>query len=141
MKAYHQPHFVKKKKRSNAQTDKEHTMQLALVSSFLAAFVTAAMLGKKIAQDEQFRAKYVPAWYDFTVDKPKGWTRDELHEQMVQVQRELHERAIRGEFTREKLEEMRRHAYGANPEEDEHGWSQLHPGVDDDEAIYEDEEE
>lgn len=143
MRAYYQnPPPPRSKNKSNSQQDGEHTIQLALVSSFLVAFITAAMLGKKIAQDEQFRNKYVPAWYDFTIKKPEhAWTRDELHEQMVEVQRELHERAIRGEFTREKLEEMRRHAYGVNPDDDEHGWGQLHPGVDEDEAIYEDEDE
>lgn len=138
MRAYYQnPPPARNKKRSSQQ-DKEHQMQAALVSSFLVAFISAAMLGKKIAQDDAFRQKWVPAWYDFSIEKPAhAWTRDELHEQMVEVQRELHERAIRGEFTREKLEEMRRHAYGVVPADDEHGWGKLHPGVDDDEEIEE----
>ena len=140
MRAYYQNPPPRSKKHNNTR-DAEHRMQLALVSSFLVAFVSAAMLGKKIAQDEEFRKNWVPSWYDFSIEKPQhAWTREELHEQMVQVQTELHERAIRGEFTREKLEEMRRHAYGANPEDDEHGWAKLHPGVDDDEEIEEEED-
>ena len=138
MRAYYQNPPQLTKKRRSAQQDSEHRVQFALVGSFLIAFVTAALMGKKIAQDREFREKWVPSWYDFTMEKPAhAWTRDELHEQMVEVQKELHERAIRGEFTGEKLEEMRRHAYGVNPEEDEHGWGKLHPGVDDDEEIEE----
>jgi len=138
MRAYYQNPLPPRSKKRSSQQDGEHRMQFALVSSFLVAFVSAAMLGKKIAQDEEFRANWVPAWYDFSIQKPThAWTREELHEQMVEVQRELHERAIRGEFTREKLEEMRRHAHGVNPQDDEHGWGKLHPGVDDDEEIEE----
>lgn len=138
MRAYYQNPPPPRSRKRSSQRDGEHRIQFALVSSFLVSFITAAMLGKKIAQDEEFRNKWVPAWFDYSIEKPKhAWTRDELHEQMVEVQRELHERAIRGEFTVEKLEEMRRHAYGVNPEDDEHGWGKLHPGVDDDEEIEE----
>lgn len=43
-------------------------------------------------------------WYDFRVRAPaSAWTRQELHEQVVEVEREMRERAIRGEFTSEKL--------------------------------------
>ena len=107
-----------------------------LVGSFVASIGIAAMLGKKIATDPEFRKRFVPSWYDFTVSKPKSaWTRAEFHEQMVQTQRELHERAIRGDFSKEKLDSLRRHFEGVDPEEDDHGWGKLHPGVDDDEDI------
>jgi hypothetical protein len=113
---------------------------LALGASFLVAFIATPFLGRKIAQDQDFREKWIPSWYNFNVEKPaQAWTRQELHEQMVEVQRELHERAIRGDFTNEKLEEMRRHLHGVDPEDDEHGWGKIHPGVDDDEDIEEDE--
>jgi len=127
----------KKSRWGNPRQD-EHFMQMAMVSAFVTAFVITPFLGRKIAQDEEFRKKYVPAFYDFTTKKPKGWTREELHEQYVQLQRELHERAIRGDFTPEKLDEMRRQFPGVEPEDDPHGWGKLHPGVDDDEEIEDD---
>jgi hypothetical protein len=141
MKAYYVKRPAPPKKRRHGQRDSEHRLQLALGASFLVAFVATPFLGRKIAQDSDFRAKWIPSWYDFTVKKPaQAWSRQELHEQMVEVQRELHERAIRGDFTKEKLEEMRRHLHGVDPEDDEHGWGKIHPGVDDDEDIEEDDE-
>jgi hypothetical protein len=102
-------------------------------------FVCSPFLGRRIAQDEEFRKSFIPSWYDFTLTKPEhAWTRQELHEQMVELQRELHERAIRGDFTPEKLDEMRRHFEGVDPKEDTHGWGKLHPGVDDDEDLEDD---
>lgn len=106
------------------------------VGSFLAAFIITPWLGKKIATDEGFRKAIIPSWYDFSLSKPKSaWTRAELHDQIVEVQRELHERAIRGDFSPEKMESMRRHFDGVDPDADEHGWGKLHPGVEDDEEI------
>jgi hypothetical protein len=56
------------------------TTQLAIVGLFLLAFLSTPMIGRKIAQDDEFRQKYIPSWYDFTVKKPENpWTRDELH--------------------------------------------------------------
>lgn len=131
--------LLEESKRRSRRRDSEHRAQAALVGSFLAAFIAAALLGRRIAKDADFREKYIPAWYDFSIEKPeKAWTRQELHEQLVEVQRDLHERAIRGEFTPEKLEEMRRHFAGVDPEDDEHGWGKLHPGVDDDEDVEDD---
>lgn len=54
------------------------------------------------------------------------------------MQKELHEKAIKGEFTPEKIDEMRRHFAGAEPENDPHGWGKIHPGLDDDEDIEDD---
>lgn len=137
------PYFVNRPlptKRRNTQRDSEHRLQLALAASFLVAFIATPFIGRKIAQDDQFREQWIPKWYDFTLEKPtQAWTRQELHEQMVEVQRQLHERAIAGEFTEEKLEEMRRHLHGVDPQDDVHGWGKIHPGVDDDEDIEEDE--
>ncbi len=65
---------------------------------------------------------------------------------MVQLQVDLHKRAINGDFTPEKLEEMRRH-FDANKggsgddgggEDELNGWNKIHPGVDDDEDIEDD---
>jgi hypothetical protein len=97
-------------------------------------------LGRRIAQDKEFRDKYIPAWYDFTLKKPQhAWTRQEIHEQIVQVQKELHERAIRGDFTEDKLDNMRRHFANRPPEE--HGWDLLHPGIDEDDDVFDDDDE
>jgi len=141
MKAYYtnRPSIEKireSKRRRNPNIDREHYIQALVVGSFLAVFVITPFLGKKIATDEAFREAVVPSWYDFSISRPKSaWTRQELHEQLVQVQRDLHERAIRGEFSPEKIDQMRRHFDGVNPEDDEHGWGKLHPGLDDDEDI------
>ena len=84
------------------------------------SFVGTVLLGRKIAIDKDFREKYVPSWYDFTVSKPESsMTRQDLHETLVSMQTELHERAIRGEFTPEKLEEMRRQFKAMDPESDD----------------------
>lgn len=102
----------------------QHFIQFAAVTSFLCAFLITPFLGKKIALDEDFRKKFIPSWYDYSLEKPDyAWTRQELHEQMIEVQNQLAERAIRGEFTPEKLEQMRaeRMAY--------------HPGLEDDDDI------
>eukprot|EP00558_Chaetoceros_sp_UNC1202_P007139 CAMPEP_0197246260 /NCGR_PEP_ID=MMETSP1429-20130617/10767_1 /TAXON_ID=49237 /ORGANISM="Chaetoceros sp., Strain UNC1202" /LENGTH=163 /DNA_ID=CAMNT_0042706879 /DNA_START=12 /DNA_END=503 /DNA_ORIENTATION=+ len=135
-------HVVKKKRKfGEGPQDGAHFVQLAAVSSFLCAFLITPFLGRKIARDEEFRKKFIPSWYDFTIEKPDyAWTRQELHEQMIQLQNELHDRAINGEFTPEKLEEMRRQFHGKEQSEDasRSGWDQLHPGVDDDEDIEED---
>jgi hypothetical protein len=48
------------------------------------------------------------AWFDFRVRAPSSaWTRQELHEQVVEVEREMRERAIKGEFSPEKLVSLR----------------------------------
>jgi len=118
----------------------QHFVQFAALSTFLCAFLITPFLGRKIALDEEFRKKYIPSWYDYSLEKPDyAWTRQELHEQMVELQNELAERAIRGEFTPEKLEEMkaqRRQFQGKA--KNEHGWDQLHPGLDDDDDLEDD---
>lgn len=118
----------------------QHFLQLAAVSTFLCAFLITPLLGKKIALDEDFRKKYVPSWYDYSLEKPDyAWTRQELHEQMIELQNELAERAIRGEFTPEKLEQMRaQRRQFMGKEKSEHGWDQLHPGLDDDDDLEDD---
>jgi hypothetical protein len=120
--------------------------QMAVVGVFLALFLCTPFIGKKIAQDEDFRKKWVPSFYDFTVKKPENpWTREELHEQMVQVQRDIRERAIRGEFTPEKMKEMQGSLEGLNypnrsgidKSKIPKGWDKIHPGLDDDEELNE----
>jgi hypothetical protein len=125
-------------------------VQIGVLSVFVVAFMTTPFIGKKIATDEEFRAKWVPSWYDYTVKKPENpWTREELHEQMLRVQKDLRERAIRGEFTKEKLEEMRQtleyhHLPGRadmkapSNKKVPKGWDRIHPGVDNDSDVNED---
>ena len=135
--AMNRPPIEKVKRKRKANSD--HTLQMALAASFVTVFLATPLIGRKIAQDEEFRKKYVPAFYDYTLEKPANpWTRKELHEQLVALQAELHEKAIAGEFTPEKLEEMRRHFAGVDVNNDPHGWGKLHPGVDDDEDLEDD---
>jgi hypothetical protein len=130
------------------QTESATTMQMSMFVTLALAFIISPILGKKIAQDEEFRNKYVPSWYDFRAPSPKSaWTRQELHDQIVDAERDMRERAIRGEFTPEKLEEMKK---GMIPRSDiseedmklvnKYGWAKLHPGLDDDEDDDEDED-
>jgi len=141
MKAYYtnRPPIEKirqSKRKAHAKTDREHYLQALIVGTFFATFVITPFLGKKIATDEAFRKAMVPSWYDFSISRPKSaWTRQEFHEQLIEVQHTLHERAIRGEFSPDKIEEMRRHFDGVDPDEDEHGWGKLHPGLDEDDDI------
>lgn len=128
----------------------QHTAQVAVVIVFVAAFFAMPFLGKKIATDDEFRKQWIPAWYDFTVKKPEhAWTRDELHEQMLAVQRDVRERAIAGEFTPEKLQDMQnammeiqslqnqqpRHRTGIDRSKIPKEWDKIHPGLDDNEPL------
>mmetsp|Transcript_12613 Transcript_12613/g.27616 ORF Transcript_12613/g.27616 Transcript_12613/m.27616 type:complete len:218 (+) Transcript_12613:117-770(+) len=142
MKAYYSypPDKVvaaKKARFNERHRDNSFYVQLGLASSLVCAFLLTPFVGRKIAQDEEFKNKYIPSWYDYTIERPKSaWTKEELHEQMVAMQRQLHERAIKGEFTPEKLEEMRRNFNKVRPEKEEHAhFAKLHPGVDDDEEL------
>ena len=118
---------------------------------FTIPFLSRACLfnkGRKIAQDDDFRAKYISEWYDFRVKPPKSaWTRQELHEQIVEVERDMRERAIRGEFTPEKLEALKQNLQPRRDlsEEDlllakKYGWGAIHPGVDPDDYDEDDDE-
>lgn len=119
----------------------QNAIQLSLMISLAAAFIASPILGKKIAQDDEFREKYIPSWYDFRVKAPESaWTRDELHEQLVSVERDMRERAIRGDFSPEKLEELKRSMQPRSDLSDEdimyaekYGWGRIHPGIDPDE--------
>jgi hypothetical protein len=102
----------------------------------LAGLIISPVLGKKIATDEEFRSKYVPKWFNYTVEQPKStYTREEMHEQIVQLQSDLHERAIRGEFTPENLKAMRRQLLNFNAEPNDKGWDNLNPGDENDEDL------
>ena len=131
---------LRKRKLFEGADGNAHFLQALAASTFFAAFLVTPFLGRKIAQDEEFRKKYIPSWYDYSMEKPDyAWTRAELHEQFIQVQRELHERAIKGDFTPDKLEEMRRKFPGREGEEvQQHGWDNLHPGIDDDDDLEDD---
>jgi hypothetical protein len=130
-----------KSKRKQSETSKSETsIQLSLLGALAIAFVASPFLGKKIATDKEFREAYVPSWFDFRVRSPESaWTRQELHDQVVKVEREMRERAIRGDFAPEKLAAMKS---GLAPRSDlsnediamaeKFGWSRIHPGVDPD---------
>jgi hypothetical protein len=146
MKEYHQTRElmrqgkIKSKRPSNGMDDQRLAQaQFAVAGVFVLAFLSTPFLGRKIATDADFRAKWIPAWYDFTVQKPeKAWKRQELHEQALEIQRDIRERAIRGEFTPEKLEEMRLtfqgmeypHREGMDRSKVPVEWDRLHPGLD-----------
>merc|ERR1712086_851657 len=130
---------LKKLKFDERHRDKSFYFQLALGTSLLCTFLISPLMGRKIAYDEEFRRKYIPEWYDYSIESPKSaWTREELNQQVMMLQNRLHERAIAGEFSPEKLEEMRRNLQ-KKPEKAEHAhFSQLHPGVDSDEDLEDD---
>eukprot|EP00569_Conticribra_weissflogii_P006400 CAMPEP_0171327678 /NCGR_PEP_ID=MMETSP0878-20121228/175_1 /TAXON_ID=67004 /ORGANISM="Thalassiosira weissflogii, Strain CCMP1336" /LENGTH=163 /DNA_ID=CAMNT_0011827469 /DNA_START=331 /DNA_END=822 /DNA_ORIENTATION=- len=133
---------AKRAKFNDRHMDNQFYLQLGLGVSLLCTFLLTPFIGRKIAYDEEFRTKYIPKWYDYTLEKPaNAWTKEELHEQIVMLQKQLHERAIRGEFTPEKLDEMRRNfGEGTKPavEEKYAHFAKLHPGVDDDEDLEDD---
>jgi len=82
--------------------------QLGIAALFLVAFTATPFLGRKIAQDEEFREKYIPSWYDYTIKKERGWTRDEINAQMMQVEMNVRRRAAAGEFAPEKLQALQK---------------------------------
>ena len=66
-------------------------------------FVAAPVLGKKLAERDSKVLSWIP-WGDFTVNKHyKGitefHTKEDIHRSLVSYQKEMHARAIRGEFT------------------------------------------
>jgi hypothetical protein len=130
---------LKSKGRGPSESHKSaNAIQLSLFISLGLAFIVSPVLGRKIAEDDEFREKYVPEWYDFRVKPPKSaWTREELHNQIVDVERDMRERAIRGDFTPEKLEELKRSMQPRSDLSDKdidmakkYGWGAIHPGID-----------
>lgn len=88
---------LQSKNNQSGSADYSHYILGGVGVVFLAGFVTTPSLGRKMARDDEFRQKWVPSWYDLTVQKPEfAWTRKELHEHAVAAEKELHERAIRG---------------------------------------------
>jgi hypothetical protein len=146
MERYHEAREAfkagKLKSKNPRQGSRDSTAaQFTVAGVFLVVFFATPFLGRKIAQDDEFRERWIPSWYDFTVKKPdNAWTRDELHEQMLEVQRNIRERAIAGDFTPEKLEEMQRSLEGMNYPHREgmdrskvpKVWDSIHPGAEDD---------
>eukprot|EP00549_Striatella_unipunctata_P016967 CAMPEP_0118696358 /NCGR_PEP_ID=MMETSP0800-20121206/13798_1 /TAXON_ID=210618 ORGANISM="Striatella unipunctata, Strain CCMP2910" /NCGR_SAMPLE_ID=MMETSP0800 /ASSEMBLY_ACC=CAM_ASM_000638 /LENGTH=180 /DNA_ID=CAMNT_0006595453 /DNA_START=92 /DNA_END=634 /DNA_ORIENTATION=- len=164
MKAYFtdRPPLEKIKRRTLGDPS-QHKIQFAIGLLFVAAFVASPFLGKKIAQDEEFRTRYIPSWYDFTIKhETSEMSKEDMHETIVEHQRQLHERAIRGDFTPDKLQKLRATYYQAKqaqeqeeqeedaaarrtlsnqqPSNDPYGWSKIHPGMDDDDDDDDDEE-
>jgi len=112
MKRYHDTRELMRQGKlpsKNAHRGPQHAgkAQAAVAGVFLVLFIAMPFLGRKIARDDDFREKWIPKWYDYTVQKPENpWTREELHEQMLRVQMQLRERAIKGDFAPEKLEQL-----------------------------------
>lgn len=144
--------------KNNAANQNTVMIQVSIVAVFLIAFMSMPILGKKIAKDDEFRKKYIPKWYDYTVTKPNNpWTRQELHEQMIQVQNDLHQRAIAGEFHENNIKQMRNSGKlilnSTTDNDGEEGkqvveesaksinsmykkeWDRIHPGIDNDEKV------
>ncbi|KAL7554440.1 hypothetical protein ACHAWF_017883 [Thalassiosira exigua] len=119
--------------------DNQFYIQVGIGVSLLCTFLITPFIGRRIAYDEEFRKKYVPEWYDYSIEQPESaWTKEELHQQLVLMRSQLHERAIAGDFTPEKLEQMRR-TMAKKPESQQYAhFAQLHPGVDDDEELEDD---
>lgn len=131
---------LKSRKKDAGNQTGQKVLNISIFLSIAAAFLVSPWLGKKIATDEEFRNKYVPAWYDFRVKAPdSAWTRQELHHQIVSVEKDMRERAVRGDFTPDKLEVMKGKMEPRSDlsEEDvamadKYGWGRIHPGVDPD---------
>lgn len=115
--------------------------QFSVGLSMFIAFIATPFLGKKLATDEEFR-KLVPSWYfdsyRMKVPERDPNTRQSLHNQLIAMQKDLHERAIRGEFTKENRDKM---VFKDDLKDDPYGWSKIHPGVDEDDEDDEDEDE
>ena len=141
----------KRPPRDETTSGRQHMVQLGLLGSLLVAFVASPFLGRKIARDQEFREKYVPEWFDFSVKQPPAssyYTRQEMHEQMLALDEELHERARQGEFSPDNLKKIRRkleHPLGRNVSDEDvamaekYGWNKIHPGLADDEDEDDDE--
>jgi len=138
-----------KNRRQSEEYQSQNMIQLSLFISLGLAFIVSPILGRKIAHDEEFREKYIPDWYDFRVKPPKSaWTRQELHDQIVDVERDMRERAIKGDFTPEKLEELKQTLQPRSDLSSEdivmakkYGWGAIHPGVDPDDYDEDDEDD
>ena len=114
-----------------------HTMSLEGVSA-VGVFLLSPFLGRRIAYDPEFKETYVPKWFhQFVPERPKNaWTKEELQNEITMLQTKLHERAIAGEFTPEKLDVMRRTMNKKLPDKEEYAhFAQMHPGVDEDEDL------
>jgi len=156
MKGYTQTRILAKQgKLPSKNRPKSHAhqsataIQFSIFISLAIAFIVSPILGKKIATDEEFREKYIPSWYDFRVKPPKSaWTRQELHDQIVEVERDMRERAIRGDFSPEKLDELKSNLQPRSDlsKEDlalakKYGWGSIHPGVDPDDYDEDDDDD
>lgn len=100
--------IVKLRDSNHTFSNKQMGIQAGIFGIFIIIFLSTPLIGKKIAQDEEFRKKYIPSWYDYTLPKQEGaWTREEIHESLIKVQNDLRQRTINGEFTPENIEYMK----------------------------------
>mmetsp|Transcript_17634 Transcript_17634/g.48040 ORF Transcript_17634/g.48040 Transcript_17634/m.48040 type:complete len:215 (-) Transcript_17634:1358-2002(-) len=99
---------LKNKSYYNKQDNSVVAKQAAIAVTFLFAFLATPFVGRKIAEDEEFRNKWIPSWYDYTIKPERGWTRDEINSQMMQIEMDVRRRAAAGEFNPEKLEALQK---------------------------------
>jgi len=106
-------------------------LQGGVVLVLLLGLIVQPYLNKRMLRDPEFKEQYGPYLQLFNfqttlgrTDHLKPWTREELHEQRIAVERDLRERAIRGDFANPQAA-----AEADVPE----AWRKIHPGMDQDE--------
>lgn len=65
MKTYHDARLAKLRGElpaKNKSGPERNMLQIGVVVGFLLAFAASPFLGRKIAQDKEFREKYIPEW-------------------------------------------------------------------------------
>jgi hypothetical protein len=82
-------------KRRLDQSQTQLALQVVVGATMLAGLVLSPFLGRKLALDPP---DWVPEWYNFRVPQEKGMTSREFQDMFIEMQQELHERAIKGEF-------------------------------------------
>ena len=83
--------------------ERQSVLQVVAGMTIFAGFVAAPLVGKKLAYRDSEVLKWVP-WGDFTVNRHyKGvetiHSREDIHRSLLAYQKEMHERAIKGEFS------------------------------------------
>lgn len=89
-------------KRKVYGNERQVVLQTVVGITIFCGFVAAPFIGKKLAQQDAKVLQWVP-WADFTVSKHFKTgvhvnTKEDFHRSMIDYQREMHQRAINGEF-------------------------------------------
>ena len=96
-------------KRSLHGKERQTVLQVVVGVTIFMGFVAAPVLGKKLAYRDSDVLNWIP-WGDYTVNKHyKGvteyHTKEDIHRSLVEYQKIMHERAIRGEFVEQDQEQ------------------------------------